>query len=159
MYAHHHFQYKLLFLLKVFKNSHYSIFTNLTLSPHIHPLLLKSQFLFWPSYSRRFATWVLTDDHWLLPMSPPTLYFQPVYCQYKFKVLSVSHNCLFFSFSASQFESLQLLNWITWPCSTWERVPLHSASKEGTHKGSVAALSLDVLLLIFRGNFRHSQTI
>lgn len=66
--------------------------------------------LFWPSYSHRFATGVIIDDHRLLPMPPPTLSFQPVYCQYKFKGLSVSHSCLFFSFSASQFESLQLLN-------------------------------------------------
>lgn len=44
-YAYHNFQYKLLFLLKDFKNIHYSIFINLTLSPHIHLLLLNSPFL------------------------------------------------------------------------------------------------------------------
>lgn len=40
---------------------------------------------------------------------------------------------LFFSFSAlwfGWFGSLLLLSWVTWPCSKYEGLPLHSASQQ-----------------------------
>lgn len=94
-YAYHNFQYKLLFLLKVFKNIHYSIFINLTLSPHIH-LLLNSLFLLRISYSQRFETWTITDYHWFLHRSPLSCTFsQFIASIYSTFSAYLTINCLF----------------------------------------------------------------